>query len=203
MSVNHVICNPAKQEYFEMWTFGEDDRYPATFFFHPARLLHTFALTRLCAAGPNDYDGRWYGHTFEIVSDGNEDKFCLVYETYTNISLPLLDSLCDGDEAFFHEILQRGLQDYRWDLPVTTALLTLIDDARYQHFRYRGWCWREAHEGTDQLPPGEDPWTKAVHSLREHYDQHYRMLKMEPPTGQWEKTFSNPAANPDYTPFES
>ena len=69
MGVNHLICNLAKQEYFEMWTFGEDDRYPATAFFHPGRLLHTFAITYLCTSGTGsgDYHARWYGDPVEIV----------------------------------------------------------------------------------------------------------------------------------------
>lgn len=206
MGVNFQICNLAKREYFEMWTFGEDSRYPSSTCFNTRQCLHTHAITYLCTSGPGsgDYHSRWYGDPIDIIAD-LDPRSELIEPTCTDISLPLLDSLCDGEEAFFDEILQRGLQDYRWDVPVTTALLTLIDDARYTHFRNAGmWNLHEKFATAgEHLPRGEDRWTKAIHSLREHYAQSYQRLGMEPPTDRWDRTCPNPAANPYRDSFES
>lgn len=177
MSDYFLVCNATKREYFDMEVFGDWSGGPWEYNRYGEPYLYTYGLVQLCVTctpvSGQDIRGRWQGDRFEFVS-ANNDHFDLVVDTYTSISLVLLDGLCSEDPDFLGEILRRALCEHRYNMPVSSALLTLLDDPQYEHFRQDGIRFHNESGG-------EDCWGPIVASLREHYAQYYRGLNTKPP----------------------
>lgn len=154
MSVNYLVSNPDKSEYFQIEPFGESSTCAVgSGVFVSDSYLHGYAIAYLCTGGfLGEYRARWMGDRIEYVADCSDEKYASIRNTFKDITLPILDVLCD-QLFFIDEVLSRASKE-TFIIPVTESLLRIIDDPSLTKLR---------ENGPFEL---KERWEGAVQSLR-------------------------------------